>query len=1191
MPDLHTGGSSDQAAATASAAAPAPQKSRDDVLDELDNFVVRRQSKRAGKAAAARKAKERRHDEEEDDAVPDAEADGDSDWAEEAAEDEGMMEEESEEEGEAASLASSDSSYMAYVWEESDSEWELPGQRQYKKRKVPKLRRRSGAFAEEEGEEGFVEEEDFDAEEDVDVDQDGFCATDLGSFGGREALRAAGLDEAQACSMYPPLDRDDFRGAWGDLQGAPSPGQVGFNEFAVERMRAAGVAARGVHVDGRHGSSATGSAACPRLQPHQESVAFLLHPESPVSRLLVDHPTGAGKTREMIQVLDQLFFDDRPKVPIFPKQPIIRNFYAELLRWPSKYRDYYCCVCPGGAFLACQDIIWRRVRNDYWPLAHVKEEQLRALVRSLRDVLEMKGAYYEGRLRPGILESFEAQHPGERFPCAPLRALGYASAGGANTRLDGNGRPMSSFFKVGFALPFSNPYDGKVVLMDEVHNLVRTETQYATQLATLRELLRGAKRVVLAGFTGTPILSEPSEGRTLLEIIKGGEAAQAADEGFMSSLATKPFPLFPRCSPEGIPDVQLTEKVQKALCRQVSLAHEALHAYVSKAQDNALRPRRLRAYCNMYAFVGSYHDGQHSCKGAVLENPLGCAPKLQGVAVEVVRCRQKSLVLISRGSGYRAMLDIMRQAAAAAQPPFEVASIEQLAEFNSSENLRGDRLLCMVADAAQCSEGISFNAVRRLHLVDVPDTPTIFAQQCGRASRMLGHSGLRPEEQTVGIVLHVAVMPPWAREPLGAWVLRSYCRRKHGRSAEVQHRAQKLLSKLRKVGIKKLEELHSRLMRWLRREEGWMPSRRARQADECDLPSVKLLSNEQLCTFLHSLGLKSEAASIRAGEDTARLLPAELHVTDGEQKLRKGNRPAGRHPLLRGLHWLMQVDANAAKSGRGLCMETADEKALQQLAGCSKDHAAALARLREVAVDRKVLGDMQDAVAEAFSGMLLRRPEKRRRIVGKRSLADIVERERRLAAEDEARMGRQALAPASPAAAAAAAADAEMLQVRLPGPPVEGQKPVMAAAARQSRHLTASKVSAPQRLRALGRGVSVRLCRLQGAPELNNLVGQCESFDETSGRWLVVLSGGILKKVKAENLESLDLETAEPEAVSSQVVATQPSASAPGLQLAQLREMSVAALKQLLGRLRPGSPLHGAYEKEELCRMVLDGLR
>ena len=41
----------------------------------------------------------------------------------------------------------------------------------------------------------------------------------------------------------------------------------------------------------------------------------------------------------------------------------------------------------------------------------------------------------------------------------------------------------------------------------------------------------------------------------------------------------------------------------------------------------------------------------------------------------------------------------------------------------------------MVADATQCSEGVSFLAVRRLHLADVPASPSAFVQSVGRAIR------------------------------------------------------------------------------------------------------------------------------------------------------------------------------------------------------------------------------------------------------------------------------------------------------------------------------------------------------------------------------------------------------------------------------------------------------------------------
>ncbi|CAE7493793.1 unnamed protein product, partial [Symbiodinium necroappetens] len=107
------------------------------------------------------------------------------------------------------------------------------------------------------------------------------------------------------------------------------------------------------------------------------------------------------------------------------------------------------------------------------------------------------------------------------MPAAPLRALGYTSAGGSFAKIGGDNKPMSSLMKIGYATGTGNVYCNKIVLMDEAHNLVRSQTQYAEQLQRLRRLLYEARSLVLAGFTGTPILSEPSEGRQLLDIIKG----------------------------------------------------------------------------------------------------------------------------------------------------------------------------------------------------------------------------------------------------------------------------------------------------------------------------------------------------------------------------------------------------------------------------------------------------------------------------------------------------------------------------------------------------------------------------------------------------------------------------------------------------------------------------------------------
>lgn len=813
---------------------------------------------------------------------------------------------------------SAEEKYMEQVWEESDDDWQPPWMRTAKKQKpkhgeknsrvlgARRLRRKS------EHANTGEDADDLDAEEVVDREDplQSYNPLDRESFEGHAIPQPSASELAATTHLRDIKDR--FENAWGDTSNAPLPGQKGFNAFATKRMRAAKLGEERMFK----------GVSCPGVQLHQDVVTFLLHPTSPIKRILVDHPTGSGKTREMVLLLDGLFHDPRPKVPIFPKQPVCRNFYTELFRWPSRYRDYYCCVCPGGAFVASRSSNWRALRRNFWELHGLRETQVRELARSMREVLEMKGAFMDGAMRPGSKEAFMSRHPGEAFPGAPLRALGYASAGGFHSRLDGRGRPVSAFLKLFHPINSTNVYDNKIVLLDEAHNLVLAETRYSRQLSNLRERLQSASDCILVGFTGTPVLQEPKDGRKLLDVIKGEAAKRLSDEGFLSSHACKTQPLFPVCKPEGIPDEKLSTKILKQLCHRVALHAESLHSYTLKSLVPELPPQRLRAYCNMCAYAASYHDGRGGCKEYILNKAKSCAPKFHGIATEVERYRKKSLVLVARGSGYRAMLDIMRQAANRAKPKFAVASMEQLAEFNHPDNVRGDRFMCLVADAAQCGEGVSFLSVRAVHLADIPQSPSQFVQQCGRASRMFGHRGLNMEDQVVKVHVWMAEFPVWARDPLGAWALRVYCRRSL-KGVDPEPLAEGLLKQLKKIKVKSLEDLKRRV---------------------------------------DSVGKKSGHAGLSG--DSGRILMKRLGLVDTAHNMEAtaGTIDGGRLPLARALQVLLQ-SSTSALSQQCTQIFTADETAMDRLTQCFGPFVDALKSLRENAVDKEVLGD-PNAVAK-----------------------------------------------------------------------------------------------------------------------------------------------------------------------------------------------------------------------------------
>eukprot|EP00929_Paragymnodinium_shiwhaense_P103468 TRINITY_DN669_c0_g1_i1.p1 TRINITY_DN669_c0_g1~~TRINITY_DN669_c0_g1_i1.p1 ORF type:complete len:1118 (+),score=313.27 TRINITY_DN669_c0_g1_i1:103-3456(+) len=779
--------------------------------------------------------------------------------------------------------------------------------------------------------------------------------------------------------MDPPPEYDDgkFVGVWKE---APRPGTDGFSAFAAKAMKAAGVASTPLQ------ATLDTKAECPPMQPHQEAAAFLLHPKSPINRLLVDHPTGSGKTREMIEVLDSYFFDPRPKVPIFPKEPVCQNFYAELLRWPSKYRDYFCLVRPDlaarssglapklPAVAETKDFdpnglltqtfagLWKSRRSHRWDLQGLEEDELRQICRQLRVVLELRGYFFMGKMRKSQREAFEKKHPGEHLPAGPLRALRYTSAGGGYTRLrKEDGLPASALLKIGFDKGGldNNVYSNKVVIMDEVHNLVRTQTVYAEQLTRLRDLLYRAKNSVIAGFTGTPIVSEPKEGKQLLTIIKGREAMgrRAGDEGFISSFHMRPAPLFPRSFPPGVPDAVLTPNLRRQLIKTVTLAAEPLQRYELK-RGKFYGDQRLKAYCNMCVYFGSFHDGKTGQRSRILENFQDCAPKLHKIATDVIGDTSKALVLIQRNTGMSAFLEHLRAQAATCNPPFGVATMDQLAAFNAPDNLRGEKFRVIVADTLTCSEGVSFFGVRRVLLADVPASPSAFVQSVGRAIRMYGHRGLSEEEQTVTTTVYVSQFPQWLRSPLAAWAYRAQPKREDPIVNE--KKAKSLIRTLKKVGIRDLQALKERLDGYVKREQLRMGKKVNAEAPPATL-------NDPVA-FLESIGLWKQAKMVRPIQQAA-AQPARQN-NRRSKKAPKPPKPATkavhRHYFVKALSWLSTAGKTAEELTEVLRLgvRTADEDALRFLAQRSRIITPALMELRCKAADRAVLESLMDVKQE-----------------------------------------------------------------------------------------------------------------------------------------------------------------------------------------------------------------------------------
>jgi hypothetical protein len=150
------------------------------------------------------------------------------------------------------------------------------------------------------------------------------------------------------------------------------------------------------------------------LLPHQKEVLAAMRADA--NRFLVDHPTGSEKTRTIICSMDAFFDDARPKIMVVSNNRISNNLLDEMMRWPSRYRDYFSQQEPLSGLIACGGRPWKEVRDFEWRLGLLPPEVLADIRGKLRSALDGKWFYRNGvRVRQGDLP-------------APLRVMTYSYA-------------------------------------------------------------------------------------------------------------------------------------------------------------------------------------------------------------------------------------------------------------------------------------------------------------------------------------------------------------------------------------------------------------------------------------------------------------------------------------------------------------------------------------------------------------------------------------------------------------------------------------------------------------------------------------------------------------------------------------------------------------------------------------------
>ena len=392
---------------------------------------------------------------------------------------------------------------------------------------------------------------------------------------------------------------------------------------------------------------------------YQIPVPAIVRPENPdVSKMLVLHRTGAGKTITILKTMNNFFFDIRPKFILFPKSNVRDNFYKELMINPAGWnlfqtyaveRLFHYMYADGkkdfkevakslqkfyddGTISDDDDLIMKVYTTD--TLGKIGKRVKTAIVNILagEDLMWMKSYSNTGvKQRCGSDGLFRLNVYGQKagcimnFPWAPLRALSFTQAG---SEAYASSNPNSSSLRAIVKLPKFNRDGSKrdfvqmgvgapgdpaetnifgchsIIMLDEAHVLVKpSQVDYTTEqikysFPKIIKRLRQAQNSVVVAFTATPITSKKEEGETLMKLVKGNENIEVDTYGFVSYMNTAPEAIYPRVIPG---------EISLGTIHCVQITGQNAKIYKEKtAKTKDLKPSDERAYERGIARLQNY---------------------------------------------------------------------------------------------------------------------------------------------------------------------------------------------------------------------------------------------------------------------------------------------------------------------------------------------------------------------------------------------------------------------------------------------------------------------------------------------------------------------------------------------------------------------------------------------------------
>jgi superfamily II DNA or RNA helicase len=550
-----------------------------------------------------------------------------------------------------------------------------------------------------------------------------------------------------------------------------------------------------------------------RYQPYQLSAMYLGSKKAQtINNLLIVAPTGSGKTAVIQNIISSHMPDDRVKVFATPSVEVQRNFFSQITefntqlskyvqKYPGISREKLLSFHPEGA----EKFNINKYRNY---LEEVRDRGIKGPERRKLASKKFGSQPWEPHapirsvLFKSLLKTFQPCDSAESFQKFVHNVKNKLPCVKPPTSLTGTHR-LTTFQKA-YAWDrqematskdglVRNPFNRKIIVLDEADQLF-SEKDIAHRMLVL--LLKYAQHSIIIALTATPLIKgdEDFSDHTcrLLEMIKGRRALESnpfastvgptcSNEGFISYFNAMIPPLYPVTKPF-IGNMHGKPVLGRIIFAELHKDNRSRYLQEAKVFQGRHPNRLLRKeYVNkMLAYASSKYTDRYANNKKAVQSMVKDFEKVSSKSSCLFRTLMqhkdlKTLVLFTEGLktfqnyikvSHRDMYFDLAKNQEAFQIGFIRASADKtdqalnsrkLKAFNSSHNLRGERMRIICADRS-FFVGVNFKNVRRIIMVSPSISSAMYIQTVGRVLRMCTYEVLPENERNVQVDIMVATL-------------------------------------------------------------------------------------------------------------------------------------------------------------------------------------------------------------------------------------------------------------------------------------------------------------------------------------------------------------------------------------------------------------------------------------------------